>query len=524
MSVVVVNAAPSFPVFSPQLEDRLYGLVANALTSREALVRRFGDPRRNLDDECGYPKVVRIQDYQDLYDRNGVANRVVGVLAEETWQVQPVVYEDDDPEVETAFERDFNRLGQNLNVGSGPVPGSPVQTSSYRPPGGSVIWEYLKRLDVVSGIGRYGILLLGLDDGKPLEEPASYRPGQKLTYLRTFPEILCPVHDFERNKANPRYGQPTSYQVSFNSTQYDETTTGTELSYAPGETRRVHWTRVIHVADNLLSSEVFGVPREQPVLNYLLNCDKLYGGSAEMYWRGAFPGISFETHPQLGADPEIDLAGMRQMAERYMNGLQRYLALVGMYAKSLAPQVVDPTPQIMVQIQAICIKLGIPMRIFMGSERGELSSSQDTAEWNDRLRQRQRDHATPRLVVPFVDRMIQLGCCTAPKLFQAWWPDLTSQTGQEKSQIAFQRTQALVQYVKGEGWRIIPPLDFLSRVLGFDEMEAAAILKNATDQGLFDLDKIQTSGRQSDYTQLGTERSGNGTAPSGLGGGQLKGR
>src|SRR6185312_3650467 len=154
----------------------------------------------------------------------------------------------------------------------------------------------------------------------------------------------------------------------------------------PLATVRVHWSRVIHIADNLRNSEIFGVPRMQPVYNRLLDLRKLYGGSAEMYWAGAFPGLSLETNPQLGGDVLIDQSAVRSMMGQYRNGLQRYLQLTGMSAKVLSPTVVDPTQQVDKQIEAICIELTIPVRVFKGSERGELASNQDDSTWNDRVR------------------------------------------------------------------------------------------------------------------------------------------
>ena len=41
------------------------------------------------------------------------------------------------------------------------------------------------------------------------------------------------------------------------------------------------------------------------------------------------------------------------------------------------------TPFIEVHLQAICIKIPCPKRVFMGSERGELASAQDDSQWND---------------------------------------------------------------------------------------------------------------------------------------------
>ena len=149
-----------------------------------------------------------------------------------------------------------------------------------------------------------------------------------------------------------------------------------------------------------------------------MDLDKLYAGSAEMYWRGAFFGLAFETHPQLGPDAEIDEDAIKNTMEQYMNGLQRYFGLEGMSAKSIAPQVVEPNKQIEAQLDAVCIELGIPKRVFMGSERGELASSQDADTWNDRLKDRQDNVVTPNIVIPFVNRLISLGILPKPEGYQ----------------------------------------------------------------------------------------------------------
>lgn len=446
---------------------RFEDLVANALLARQEFLKKFMDPRRNIDDECGYPKSwISADKYQDLYDREAVAARVVQVFPRETWQVQPTVYEDEDADTITPFETAWDELSKLLQG----------QESWFKQEEGSPVWEYLRRADELSGIGHYGVLLLGLDDGKDLREPVEPGTVRRLLYLRTFPEALAQIIRYEADPASPRFGQPEMYQITFNDPRDQHT--GIGLTTA---TLEVHWTRVIHLADNLGSSEVAGVPRMRPVLNRLLDLQKMYGGSAEMYWRGAFPGLSLETHPQLGGDVEVDHAGLRDQMENYMNGLQRYLALMGISAKSLAPQVVDPTPQISVQIEAICIQLGIPKRVFMGSERGELASTQDDQAWNDRLRQRQRTYVTPRIIVPFVDRLIALGVLPEPAQYFVAWPDLTSQTDSEKADVAVKKTSALAQYVTGGVESVLPPLEYLTQILGMDDEEALAVLTQAAE-------------------------------------------
>ena len=236
---------------------------------------------------------------------------------------------------------------------------------------------------------------------------------------------------------------------------------------------------MLHLADNRGSSEIFGAPRMRACLNNLLDLRKLYGGSAEMYWRGAFPGLSIETQPQLGAEVEIDKAGVRAQMTSYMNGLQRFLALQGMTAKSLAPQVVDPTAQVDVHITSICILMGVPKRLFMGSERGELASGQDSTTWNERLDYRRANYLTPKVIVPFVNRLIMVGVLPRPVGFSVSWPDLESLTEQEKATVAQSKVTSLSTYVSSGLDVLMPPMEFLTRIMSYSEEEAKAILEAA---------------------------------------------
>jgi hypothetical protein len=183
---------------------------------------------------------------------------------------------------------------------------------------------------------------------------------------------------------------------------------------------------------------------------------------------------------------------MRDQMENYMNGLQRFLALTGMSAKTLSPTVVDPTAQITNQINAICIKLGVPNRIFMGSERGELASSQDAGAWDVRLQERRKNYITPRIIIPFIDRLIAVGVLPEPEGYSIEWPAIDSMTATEKSQVAMTETSALSMYVEKNLETILAPTDYFTRVLKWDEEEALASLENAVQTA--DLDVRMTPG------------------------------
>ncbi len=435
------------------------GIVANAMLSRSAFYNQMMDGQnRDIDQECGYPKAITNEQYRAFYDREGVAARVVSCMPEETWAVMPKVKENEE-DTETAFEAAWNELEEAEHL-----------------------FHFLQRGDELSGIGRFGILLMGFDDGLELKEPVvgseegqSARTGAKLIYLKVFDESCVTVKAWEREGKNARYGLPTMYAIQYQ----DRAADGTDSNTLGAD---VHWSRVLHIADERKMSEVYGTPRMKKVFNRLMDIRKVLSASGEMYWRGGFPGFSFEVNPDLvKAGAEIDATAMREEFQNYANGLQRYMALTGVTAKSLSVQVTDPTPHVAAHLKAVALALSIPFRILFGSEQAQLASSQDSKTWNKRLRKRQEMYVSPMIIRPFVDRLVAVGVLPEPKQVIIDWPDLDTPSDQEQAQVGVTRTDALVKYVGGGADVLIAPASFMRHVLGMDQAVVDAILEEAEE-------------------------------------------
>lgn len=460
------------------------GPISNAYSlSRAGLAKALFDDRRDYDDECGYPKTHNLtpEIYQALYDRESLATRVVQVLPRECWQRPPHIFEKESTEDEdsTAFEQAFQDLSMSIRG-----------QSWHRDEHNNGLWEYLQRLDIQSRIGHFGCMLIGLDDTKAEDDLSKPVEGynektgeikrtrdRKLLFLRVFPETLATVAVRNDNQSSVRFGMPEAYKLTFVDTSAPITPSVIESS----QTKDVHWTRVIHAADNLGASELIGVPAMRPVMNRILDSVKLYGGSAEMFWRGAFPGYSIETHPSLGGDVEVDEDAVTEQMENFTNSLQRYLAISGAHVNSLSPVVADPSAHLEAIITAICIVLEIPKRVFMGSERGELASSEDKDSWNERKAARQVNYLTPRIVVPTIDRFIQLGVLPEPKEYHIDWPDFDTLSDESKAKVQLMRTQADAAYIAGDVSSLIHPRDYLMESRGLTKDEADALLDSAED-------------------------------------------
>lgn len=441
----------------------LLGLVANEFVGRSTMARMMSEgldaPGRDLDKECGYPTNPTVDTFRKLYKRNGIAKRVNDVVPDESWAVYPIIYETEE-DVDTKFERAWKELTKTLPVG-----------------------HYLHRADRLSGLGRYGILLLGLTNAGKLDTPVpgldpktgestGKKPGKplKLGYLRPFAEDQAQIVEVDKDPASPRFGLPTFYQVEMGDPKTGVLTASTMT--------RVHWTRVIHLADNREDSDVVGTPRMEAVLNYILDLRKIGGGSAEMFWKGAFPGFSFETIPDLIGESTMEEETVKEQFEEYMNGLKRYLALDGVTAKPLLPQTADPSKHARQQLEFIAATIGVPLRILLGSESGHLASTQDSGTWNRRVAERQTLYLEPMLIRPFINRLIAIGILPVPARgdYMISWRDLNTMSDKDKALVSLQRSQALMQYVSGGCEAVMPAKEFLTLILGLTREESDAVL------------------------------------------------
>jgi hypothetical protein len=490
---------------APASEDSLANnrlameMIANANSVRTGFISQLFDPRRDLNAECGYPNEPTLEQYNDLYEREGIAKRVVNLYPEESWRIDPIIQEDESTEL-TEFESSWIRLQETLNI-----------------------YHFMQRIDTISGIGRFGILLIGFNDGADLAEPVpgvtesgeytGAGSGLEINFLRPFDETAVRVQSREQDEMNPRFGMPTSYTVSFQDQNSDNAQAAAQVSGTssagiqpisgtnPGEDGlTVHWTRVIHIADNRRTSEVFGTPRMKPVLNRILDIRKILSGSGEMFWKGAFPGYSFEMTPEAASSgATLDTESVRKEFEAYSNGLQRYLATTGLTAKSLAPQMADPRSHVETEMRYIAITIGIPFRIFQGSEQSQLASTQDKDTWNERVGTRQNKYVTPMILRPFIDRLVGLGVLPTPADgYHIIWPDLATPSDLDKAEVAAKRTDALVKYVMGSVTSVVPVPNFLEMILGLTREEVDAIVAEKGEAELAAVEEIIT-----EETQMG---------------------
>jgi len=427
-------------------QQRLLALAAEV--TRQTLAAYLGKSyggARDLYAALGYPLTLAWKEYYARYQRQDIAKAIIDAPVQASWRDFPEVYEVVDQETaldqDTPFELAWSRLADKMKL-----------------------QNVLTRLDRLASLGQYAVLLMGFNDGGQLSEVVA--SAKQLLYLMPYSENSATIQTSDTNEKSARFGLPLAYQVSL--------AVGTNTMQ-----KLVHYSRVIHVAEDLLENNVKGAPRLEAVYNRLQDIELISGGSAEMFWRGAFPGMSFEKDPTASTISTADREKIVEQVETYVHTQSRYMLWEGIKTNQLAVQVADPSNHISVQLDLIAAATGIPKRILMGSERGDLASTQDEKHWLQRVDDRRHQYCEPCIVRPFIDQLIVLGVLPQPKNeYTVEWSDLMASTDKEKADVAVLNSQALANYTNAIGAdTIITPEQFLREVMQFNDDQITRILQ-----------------------------------------------
>lgn len=470
----------NFPDKSGQIQ------VLSQLVGRLALAQRLGyqyGGDRNVYQALGYPYANEIEyaDYAGKYQRQDIAKAIINRPVQYTWK-GPIVLKEIGKE-ESKLEKAWKDLDKRLKLRSNFV-----------------------RLDKLSSIGRYGALLLGFDDVS--DKQGFLRPvstsNRKLLYVRPLGENHAKIEKLVTDTRDPRYGLPELYRI-----EYTEIDTDTSVAL------QAHHSRVIHVTTELLESEVYGVPVLQAVWNRLLDLEKLVGGSAEMFWRGARPGYAGKIKDDYTLPTDVEEA-LQDQFDEFEHNLRRFLSVEGVDIETLQQQVADPINHVDVQIQMISAVTGIPKRILVGSERGELSSAQDAIGWYSHVQTRREEHAEVNILRPFIERCMQFGVLPNSDKYIVEWSDLFASSEKDKAEVGRIRAMAVREYAQNPiAVELIPPKAFYKLFLGLGP-DALKELDEMTDDEI--MEEIRAANQTGPVGPENTPSNGNGTGePTGTG-------
>lgn len=432
MNELIINARGERRAFETSSQkaynqDEMY-LIANALAERMMLGRRLQGQtayggNRDYYQVLGYRDTIEAEDYYLRYRRQDIAQRIVNLPAIDTFRYPPEISETDENLTDTPFVDEFEALNARLKF-----------------------WNILMRADKLSRIGEFGIILLGLRDGRHLNQPVntSNLKGQKsVLFMRPLSQRSVAIARTSKNANSVRFGLPAAYRVTLDGTSYE-----------------VHWSRVIHLAENRLDSEYLGIPALEPVFNLLDDKMKAVGGSAEATWLGMRPGIIVrlrEGWKQTGTKSERLNAFLDEVF-RYAHDPLRFLLMDGYDFDQMGQaEIADPTGLHDIILADISATIGIPQRILTGSAAGALSAaSEDTRQYAGTIAARQKNYAEPEIVRFIIDLFVRYNIFPqpigGPGAYNVGdlqpngsyaWPSIIQMNDAEKADIAQKRASAV---------------------------------------------------------------------------------
>lgn len=428
----------------------------------------------------GWKRDIQVEDYYAAFLRQDIAKKVISAPVDVTWG-NGIRIVDDVPD--SPFSEAANALIKQMRL-----------------------WSVFARLDRLVGLGQYAVLVLGYDD--TLDTKAFSQPVQsgtrRLLYMNPYSQHNAVIETWDQQTTSERFGKPEIYRTDI----------AVPGSTGQTTTLRVHHSRVIHVAEGRLESDVYGTPRLEAVYNRLDDLQKIVGGSAEMFWRGAFPGYV----AKVASDAQLttgDREALDTEFKEYEHNLRRWLRVKGVDVNSLSQQMNSPVEHVDVQLQMISAATGIPKRILVGSERGELASSQDETAWKEAIQSRRETFAEPEILRPVIDALIFHGVLPEPINgdYTVVWPDLFALGQQEKADIATKVTQSLATYINAPGASsVVPESMFLMKVLGWTQEDVDQALAELVDP-VFEEEPLPESPSAAGTIATGTPAGGTAATP-----------
>ena len=178
----------------PQRMDQDEGQIRtlSAIVARSILAAKLGQSyggNRDIYKALGYTREPEFDNYWNLFKRGDIAKRIVDAYPNACWRKKPEITESEDDE--TPFEKAWKDLVKERKV-----------------------WHYLRRADVISGIGTFGVLFMGFDDVTDTQKLSEeVKKAKALTYLKPVIERDVQVKTWDTDTKSPRYGLPLLYNI-----------------------------------------------------------------------------------------------------------------------------------------------------------------------------------------------------------------------------------------------------------------------------------------------------------------------
>lgn len=361
----------------------------------------------------GWAESLDFTNYYRLWERGGLAHGAVSRVISKCWQDEPEVIEGEPEETKrppTPWEKEFKKFAK-----------------------ASKLWEVFREADKRRVIGHYSAIILQIADGKQWQQPVNKRGAKRLVKMIPVWEGQLTVSDWGVDETQEDYGQPKMYSFQEKAvTNLDSSESA--ASYA-GRDVQVHPDRVIILGDIL-----DGVPMLRAAFNDFVNIEKILGGSGESFLKNASRqvAINFDAEVDLediAAAHKVKLSDLSTLYDSVTAGLNRgidqTLITQGATVQPITTTVPDPQQHFNISLQSAAASIMLPVMIWIGSQTGERSSTEDQKDWNNTCQGR-RVQVLSSDIETLVAHLMRIGLVRSLPETSVSWSKLNESTQKEK--------------------------------------------------------------------------------------------
>ena len=376
-------------------------LLVNALaqirTMRAAMLSGLDAKRPRAWCEYGYASELSFENYFLAYDRDGLGNAAVDIIADKCWQDHPWL-------IEGAPDRESTELTAN-------------EARIDRAFSQAKVWQAFKEADVMALVAGWSAIIIRIADSNELDQPTVRPSIEALTELvPVWANQLTAVYDSNQVLQHYVYAEP-------------------QTDISPARNVNVHPDRVVIVGDP---------SRSRPLLkagfNALTTLEKVLGGAGESFLKNASRQLN------VNYDSEVDLEDIARanggsVAELHENlsghvrdinsGVDLLMMTQGATVNPMTVAVSDPMPSYTVALQVFAASVKIPVKVLVGNITGERASTEDIKQLNDRCQSRRVSEVTAH-IEKFVTKLKQIGMLAAGQ-YSVMWNDLRESTDAERA-------------------------------------------------------------------------------------------
>ena len=377
-------------------------LLVNALaqirTMRAAMLSGLDAKRPRAWCEYGYASDLSFENYFLAYDRDGLGNAAVDIIADKCWQDHPWLIEGAPDRESTALTANEARIDRVFSQAK--------------------VWQSFKEADVMALVAGWSAIIIRIADSNELDQPTVRPSIEALTELvPVWANQLTAVYDSNQVLQHYVYAEP-------------------QTDISPARNVNVHPDRVVIVGDP---------SRSRPLLkagfNALTTLEKVLGGAGESFLKNASRQLN------VNYDSEVDLEDIARanggsVAELHENlsghvrdinsGVDLLMMTQGATVNPMTVAVSDPMPSYNVALQVFAASVKIPVKVLVGNITGERASTEDIKQLNDRCQSRRVSEVTAH-IEKFVAKLKAIGMLSAGQ-YSVMWNDLRESTDAERAE------------------------------------------------------------------------------------------